>query len=496
MRKIILLLASLVIIIVALLCDRYFTYGKAIYRYEQHKEALSKEDSGSIYDDSLITHLPIITIDTHNQKIPGSVIGISSTGDDYYEKGDNGEEEIIVDIKIFDNESAQNNINDVATLESKALFAIRGNSSRLFNKKSYKITFVDDENLEKEQEVMGMSAGEEWALYAPFLDKTLLRNYMWLNISGSIMGYAPNVRFCECYIDGEYKGIFVMMETIKRSESRVNISTYDENTRAIPYMLKMDRIEDDNSQLVTFSRYTSHLDYAAGFTILYPGRLNLNDTIKDTISQEISYFEKSLYSYDFNDPQKGYEKYIDVDSWVDYYIIQEFLANNDMCSRSTYLHKDKGGKLAMGPVWDFNNVCDNYLEVEYPTEGFFFADDRIWYEMLMKDEKFVKKVQNRYKELRKTYLNEEYLLNYIDDTIAYLGKAVDRNFEVWGYTFERENQTSIFEYLSPIERNPESYEEAVNQYKEFLIKRGKWLDENIDNLSQYCHYSRNKLFVE
>lgn len=192
----------------------------------------------------------------------------------------------------------------------------------------------------------------------------------------------------------------------------------------------------------------------------------------------------------------GYENYIDVDSWVDYYIIQELLANNDMCSRSTYLYKDKGGKLKMGPVWDFNNICDNYLAAEFGTEGFLFAEDKIWYKMLLKDEKFVKKVQNRYKELRKTYLSEEYLMNYIDETIEYLGEAIDRNYDVWGYTFEREYQDSKLEFLYPIEKNPQSFEEAVLQYKNFLIERGNWLDSNIDSLSQYSHYSKNKLYVE
>ena len=150
----------------------------------------------------------------------------------------------------------------------------------------------------------------------------------------------------------------------------------------------------------------------------------------------------------------------------------------------------------MGPVWDFNNVCDNYLAVEYSSEGFYFTKNRIWYEMLFKDPSFVRKVQKRYKELRKSYLREEYLNNYIDETVQYLGEAIQRNNEVWGYYFKRENQNSVYQYLRPIERNPESYEEAIEKYKQFLIKRGQWIDNNIETLEQYCHSSRNKLYVE
>ena len=151
---------------------------------------------------------------------------------------------------------------------------------------------------------MGMSEGEEWALYAPFLDKTLLRNYMWLNICGSFMEYAPNVRFCECYLDGEYKGLFVMMETVNKDTNRVNISTYEKNDRIISYILKLDEQSRDEKALNSFSSYSSHLDYNAGFTILYPKEELLTEEVKKVISSEISEFEKSLYSYDFKSNTK------------------------------------------------------------------------------------------------------------------------------------------------------------------------------------------------
>ena len=495
-KSVIGLLCAVLLILVAFIFQNSFSHKSKIYRYEQHKEALCLADSGDALEGTLITHLPIIKIDTNGQKIPGFAIWNEDMKIVGYEKGENDEEEIMVNISIYDNSEAQNTMNNEPNLAAKALFHIRGNSSRAFSKSSYEFKLVDEKNEPLKLSVMGMVPEEEWVLYAPYLDKTLLRNYMWLNISANIMGYAPNVRFCECYIDGEYKGLFVMMETIDKAVSRVNISDYDKNDRVVPYLLRMDKIHDERKALITFSSYSSHLDYKAGFTVLYPNVKNLNETVKAQIEQEVSNFEKSLYSYDFNDSKRGYENYIDVDSWVDYYVIQEFLANSDMCSKSTYMYKDKGGKLIMGPVWDFNNVCDNYLSAEYGTEGFLFAENKIWYDMLLKDKKFVEKVQKRYRELRKTYLSEEYLMNYIDESVLYLGEAVNRNFEVWGYTFKRENQTSPMEFLQPIERNPQNYEEAINQYKTFLKERGNWLDENIDSLLQYSHPSKNKLYLE
>ena len=496
-RKIVVVICIILLICISVISNFLFSPQEKIVRYEQHVQAPKTQDSGSIENGDLVSHLPLISIETNGQKIPGTPICDDNGTEIGYETGNNGEEEINVKIKIYDNEEAQNSLKNKENIKSNAFFKIRGNTSRYFDKKSYKISFINEEELPIKYEVMGMQQGDEWALYGPFLDRTLIRNYMWLNISAKIMGYAPNVRFCECYIDGQYNGLYLMMETIEKSDERVNISTYDKNSRVIPYMVKMDTFkENEIESLPTFTYYTSHLDYQAGFTILYPGTTNLTRDVKDYIEKDISEFEKALYSYDFKDPEKGYSKYIDVDSWIDYYIIQEFLANNDMCSRSTYLYKEAGGKLAMGPVWDFNNVCDNYIASEYNVEGFYFTQNRVWYEMLFKDEKFVKQVQERYKELRTTYLNEDYINQYIDKTIEYLGDAIQRNNNVWGYCFERKNQTSITQYLRPIERNPESYEEAVEKYRQFIVKRGQWLDANIQTLEQYCHSSRNKLYVE
>lgn len=497
-RKIVVVICIILLICISTISNFLFSTQENIIRYEQHLQAPKTQDSGSVENGDLVSHLPLISISTNGQKIPGMPIYSDEKGEVIdYEKGDNGEEEIKVEINIYDNSEAQNSIKNEPNVKSDAFFRIRGNSSRRFDKNSYKISLIDDKEQSVQYKVMGMEQGDEWALYGPFLDKTLIRNYMWFNISAKIMGYAPNVRFCECYIDGEYKGLYVMMETIEKSINRVNIATYDENSRVVPYLVKMDKFDAEEIEaLPTFTYYTSHLDYSAGYSILYPGNTHLTQEVKSYIEKDISQFEKALYSYDFKNPKKGYAKYIDVDSWVDYYIIQEFLANNDMCSRSTYLYKNKGGKLTMGPVWDFNNVCDNYLAVEYSSEGFYFTKNRIWYEMLFKDPSFVRKVQKRYKELRKSYLREEYLNNYIDETVQYLGEAIQRNNEVWGYYFKRENQNSVYQYLRPIERNPESYEEAIEKYKQFLIKRGQWIDNNIETLEQYCHSSRNKLYVE
>ena len=86
-------------------------------------------------------------------------------------------------------------------------------------------------------------------------------------------------------------------------------------------------------------------------------------------------------------------------------------------------------------VWDFNACCGNYIrDVSAKT---FFLTERTWFSKLVNDEAFTQAVIDRYRDLRKTYFSDEYLSNYIDQTIAYLGPAIDRNFEKWGYTFDK-----------------------------------------------------------
>ena len=137
-------------------------------------------------------------------------------------------------------------------------------------------------------------------------------------------------------------------------------------------------------------------------------------------------------------------------------------------------------------IWDFNSACDNYMDSILNPQHFELQYN-VWYYMLMKDEYFTERIINRYRELRKSYLSDNYLNKYIDDTIAYLGDAVERNFEVWGYTFDKD-------LIQPPERNTRSYTEAVEQIKCFIRERGEWLDEYIEVLRQYSHESKNKKF--
>lgn len=454
-------------------------------RIHQHLTGRQPNTGCNCDGKELCTHLPLVIIETGGNDIPGvpirdenrQLIGYTKTAED--------EDMLLAKISVMSDESHNHHPSDRADLESSILLRIRGNSSRNFDKKGYLIRLTDENGKHRKEEMMGMSAHYEWALHGPYLDKSLIRNYMWYNITGEFMEYAPNVRFCEVIIDGSYQGLYVMTETITNGDDcRLNISEPIKGTNKTGYLLRLDRGSSTPiKNIETFTQYT--LRTYNKLDIKYPRSADLTHEMADAIAQEFSDFEKSLYSYDYDTDDYGYYYDINVQSFVDYFIINEFTSNYDAGAFSTYLYRDIGGKYNM-VIWDFNSACDNYEETAVEPDGFRFPYN-IWYYMLTKDEYFVNRIISRYRELRKSYLSDDYLNQYIDDVIAYLGDAVDRNFDIWGYTFEKK-------MLIPSERDLHSYDEAVAQLKDFILKRGQWMDEYIEILRQYSHESKNKKF--
>lgn len=484
-------IAALAVVLLCALLAAAVEAEDGPFRYHQHLEARGPEAGCDCDGSQLCTHLPLVIIDTGGVEIPGEPLdeeyGDGETG---FTTTADGADMLSARISVMDDETRNHHPSDEPDLETDTLIRVRGNSSRYFDKKSYLLRFNDEKGEYEDHEVMGMDAHYEWALYGPYLDKSLIRNYMWYNIAGEIMDYAPNVRFCEVILNGEYQGLYVMVETITNGvDCRVNVSEPVDNTTSTGYVLRLDRgSENELKNINNFTYYTYRIGQLHNFrvNIVYPKSGALTLELADAIEQDLSDFEKTIYSFDYDSEIYGYRTWIDVDSFVAYFILNEFTCNYDAGTLSTYLYKDIGGKYRFC-IWDFNSACENYEFVTTEPQHF-ELQNTIWYLMLFKDEEFVENVIRRYHELRKNWLSNEYLTNYIDETIAYLGPAIDRNFEVWGYTFEE------YRPLDPDSRNPADYDAAVDQMKEFIAERGEWMDEHIDILRQYGHPSKNKKF--
>lgn len=476
-------------------------------RYHQHEQAqrladLSEPDRAAASSMSLdpatfASHLPVVSIDTRGQEIPGELVldeaGKTIEGADgraVVTLAPDGMKDIVASLGVYDAQGRANRLSDDPSLTTDARVRIRGNSSRAFDKKNFQVTFVKKDGTDNDQEFLGMDKSETWTLHGPSLDKTLLRNYLTYGIAGEFMNdYVPDVRFCELFIDGVYRGVYLATETVKVEEGRLNLNPTDPKTPVTSYVLSIDLSGEGPTSISDFLKYTLRLNKY--MDISYPSEMSITPDQKAWIEQDMSAFEKALFSYDYDTADYGYENFIDVDSFVDAFVLDEFVINDDFAAYSTYLYKDVRGKLVMGPPWDFNNVYDNY-KLPSPTDKFYLVE-RAWYFMLFKDERFTERVIDRYRELRRGSLSEESLNAYIDETAAYLGPAVERNYKVWGYLFDTEN-VSGSQKVDPDERNPSSYEESLAQLKDFIHRRGTWLDAYIENLRQYSHESAVKKF--
>ena len=457
-------------------------------RIHQHLTARASTDC-ACGGEQLCSHLPLVVIDTGGQRIPGEpAYAQDRFGQATYTVAEDGSPTISVEVSVIDNGDRNNHLTDTPAFTTASEFRIRGNSSRRFPKLPYLLKFTGEDGEDRDISVMGMEAHHEWVLNGPILDKSLLRNYMWYNISGEIMDYAPNVRFCELVLNGEYLGLYLMVESVTNGEGRLRLSLNVKNAEATGYLLRVDRPTGADLETVrdiyAFSERSGQI--SQDVAVRYPGGAKLTPELAKDIELDYSAFEKALYSFDHDTADYGYKKWIDVDSFVDYFLINEFTRNTDAGMFSTYIYKEAGGKFKLC-VWDFNNACDNYQERALGAESFFMVK-RSWYFMLFKNEEFVVQTLRRYEQLRETVLSSDYLMDYIDSALAYLGPALERNNQRWAV------EIAGWDGLSGEGRNPHSHEEAVEQLKEWLLKRGAWLDENIHSLRQYAHPSRNKSY--
>lgn len=436
-----------------------------------------EDNNLSIEANSFTSRLPVVSIDTRGEAIPGRP-----------ESGQRVEEVeetySSAQMKIYEEQNDLNSLQNTPVLDHNVNIRIRGNSSRRFDKPGYLIKFIDEEEKKSSQEVLGMGAHDTWVLHGPFVDKTLMRNYMWYNLSGQIMDWAPKASYCEVFVDNEYQGVYVMIEQISVGEGRLNLKEKDPRYAATSYIVRMDRPDVEEHVLDNFSRYS--LKTNNEFDIKYPKSSDVDDDVIEYISKDLSEFEKAIYSYDYDSFRFGYSKFIDTQSFIDYMLINEVTQNLDAGSYSTYVYKDLSGKLKP-VVWDFNNCTDNYIEDSLTTEGFFIRT-KLWFYMLTKDDDFNEHVIRRYNSLRKNVLSDENLEKFIDETIDYLGYAIDRNYQVWDYTFDPKKD------MLEDGRKIGSYEEAISQYRNTLFERVDWLDNNIDVLYSYSHDSVNKKF--
>lgn len=290
----------------------------------------------------------------------------------------------------------------------------RGNSTWALPKKPYKIKF------ETKTSLLGEPADKEWVLLANYYDKTLLRNDIAFSMGRiSKLEYTPSSNFVNVYINGKYNGIYQLSDQLKISEDRVNVGKDG-------FLMEIDGKAD--AEDITFK--VPHVGQP----------INIKDPDVEVGGEAYNYLvsflneaDAALFAKDFTDPTSGYTKYIDVESFVDWYLINEITKNADaIFFTSCYMNLTRGGKLKMGPLWDFDLAFGNYVmdkkrEINDP-EGFWILKHVHWYIRLFEDPNFVQKVKERFNYF---YSNREQIYSKLHEHCIYLEKSLYAENQKW-----------------------------------------------------------------
>tara|TARA_B000000475_G_scaffold143982_1_gene115880 strand:+ start:1136 stop:2551 length:1416 start_codon:yes stop_codon:yes gene_type:complete len=377
---------------------------------------------------------------------------------------------------------------------------IRGESSQFFDKKSYGFETWDAQYNDIDVALIGFPEEEDWILYGPFSDKSLIRNKLIYELSNQMGRYATKTEFVELTINYEYKGLYIFMEKLKRDKNRINISKLengdiDEESISGGYIIKIDKSDMEDGSYSDYNSFQSKFDVFGNengdirinFNYEYPKPGEIHANQKNYIKNYFYEFESSLASENFKDPNDGFRKYIDEDSFIDFFILNELSNNVDGYRLSTYLQKDRNEKLVIGPVWDFNLSFGNadYCGGERYDVWCFKFNERclgdywnvpFWWNRLVEDEKFVIKLKERWNQLRTNVLSDNNLMTLIEEQYSFLNNETDiinKNFNTW----------KIFGiYIWPNSFIGNNYYEEIDFLKNWIKNRTQWLDESINNL--------------
>ena len=405
--------------------------------------------------------LPIVMIDTRGVEIPD-------------------EPKIAATMSVIDNGPGQRNaVTDTPNNYDGAIgIEVRGASSQSFPKTQYGFETRDAAGDGQDVALLGLPEEEDWILYAPYSDKSLMRNVLAYHIAQATGHYASRTRYCEVVLNGQYQGVYVLEEKIKRDDNRVDINKLKEDEiegddLTGGYILQIDRGNEGPG-----GSWTSPYRSSGGGDVRYeyddPDGDDLVQGQKNYIRTFVTGFEALMASPGYANPQTGYAATIDVRSFVDFILLNEVAKNVDAYRLSTYLYKDKDSidpLLHAGPAWDFNLGFGNAnYDDAAVTSG--FQIDRaggapFWWKKLANEPAFRDSLEARWAELRRGVLHLDTLAAFIGTTSARLGEAETRNFQRWPV---------LGTYVWPNAYVGRTYADEVRYLRTWTAARVGWLD--------------------
>jgi hypothetical protein len=351
--------------------------------------------------------------------------------------------------------------------------SVRGNFTAGLPKKQYALELRDEMGNDRDLSVLGLPSGSDFTLNASYTDFTFMRNPLSYTLGRELGRYAARFRWVEVYLDGRYDGLYILQEKVRRSKERVDVpkpaadAAMGDLTGG--YIIRLEGpgkggMRDWKSAVGT--TWTYH----------YPTYTEITPAQKAYVTKYVDELEAALRGPDFPDPEKGYRKWFETSSWVDYAVISHFTWNFDAYWKSHYFSKqsDKsGGKLSAGPIWDFDNAY-GLAEFARETNGKMQGNAAAFWKRLWTDPMFLRDLKCRWTALRKpgAPLTLESINAKLDAWDKYIAPARVRDAARWKHLVAG---MKVF----PNHLAVATHAEHVAFLRTWISERLKWIDANL-----------------
>jgi len=473
-------------------------------------------------------------------------------------------------IRFIQPEGQRCRLTGPAEFDGRALVNIRGRASLRYPKRSFTFRPLDEDDEYRKVPLFGMPSDSDWVLYAPYVDKTFLRDVLAYKLSNEMGWYASRTKFVELFLNetpgklskATYMGIYVLEEKIKRSKERVDIAKLGPEDNVEPrmtggYIFKKDHGPDggevaqvnlggfpggmstsssnrlgyptgpggfpadpagflppyngpmrESSSTVRRSsstpvnvtnriglilentdeqapyRFSSSSSTGSGrerfttkpqtneFYYVYPEPDEITAAQRSYLAGYLNKFETALSGKNFMDRENGYAAFMDVPSFIDYHILVEMSKNVDGYRFSTFFHKDRGAKIKMGPLWDWNLSFGNANGKQGWMPDYWLwpqltDKEYSWFRRLFQDPDFGQRYVDRWAELRTNTFATSHIFSWIDETTNLLHEAEIRNYEKWPI---------LGRQVWPQYTWGDSYADEVKFMKDWVTHRLAWID--------------------
>ena len=427
---------------------------------------------------SMTSDIPLVIINTHGADIP----------DGY---------KIFADMKVIDHGvGGLNSSNDSANVfKGKVDIGIHGSYSASLPQKPYGFTtYTNDESQDTNVVMLNMPSEHDWILLAGYNDKSFIRNTIMYKLFNDMGHYASRYRHCEVILNGEYQGIYIMLEKIKRNANRVNISKLklvDTAGDALTggYIFRHDY--DDIGWTSTYSPADCDTRFY-NYEYDYPSADSIQPTQAAYIEHLVDTLEGRIYSPAVNDSVLGYRPKINSISFVDYMLCNEFAWNGDGYKKSMYFNKNKNSHdstIHAGPIWDFDWALKRMPWTPTDYSGWYYTaapcDGDVlflpWWNIMMGDTVFQNEARCHWDYYRQHTFNTDSINQYIDSMAALLNQAQARHFVRWDILGINTGTPEAPPFSA-------SYAQEIDTLKSIIAQRVLWIDANLPG---HCYIPYN-----